>query len=79
MLLVPDHTTFCATRAPGMDGRLIRLSISAFGWVSVALAVPRGFPASGNALWYSTPGNVWSKSWLPIGNGYLGGMFLYTL
>ncbi|KAF4609922.1 hypothetical protein D9613_010580 [Agrocybe pediades] len=31
--------------------------------------------ASGNGLWYSQPANnVWSRQWLPIGNGYLAAM-----
>ncbi|GJE92362.1 glycoside hydrolase family 95 protein [Phanerochaete sordida] len=37
-------------------------------------AAPAGFPASGNGLWYKTPGTLWSKEWLPIGNGYLAAM-----
>lgn len=53
-------------------------------WKSVALLIlispetskicaPSGFPASGNGLWYTKTGNVWSREWLPVGNGYLGG------
>jgi hypothetical protein len=41
-----------------------------------AHAPPLGFPASGNGLWYVTPGDVWSRTWLPVGNGYLGGTSL---
>lgn len=37
-------------------------------------AAPADFPASGNGLWYRTPGTIWSKEWLPIGNGYLAAM-----
>ncbi|KAF8604840.1 hypothetical protein BDV93DRAFT_507380 [Ceratobasidium sp. AG-I] len=37
-------------------------------------AVPTGFPASGNGLWYSEPAVNWSTQYLPIGNGYLGAM-----
>lgn len=40
---------------------------------AVTLAAPPGFPASGNGLWYTTPGSVWSRESLPIGNGYLAG------
>jgi Glycosyl hydrolase family 65, N-terminal domain len=39
-----------------------------------AQSAPSGFPQSGNGLWYTQPGVSWSKSYLPIGNGYLGGM-----
>ncbi|KAG9087836.1 hypothetical protein FS749_002611 [Ceratobasidium sp. UAMH 11750] len=35
-------------------------------------AVPAGFPASGNGLWYDTPAENWSRQYLPMGNGYLG-------
>ncbi|KDQ52890.1 glycoside hydrolase family 95 protein [Jaapia argillacea MUCL 33604] len=41
---------------------------------SYALAPPSGFPSSGNGLWYTTPGSLWSREYLPIGNGYLGAM-----
>ncbi|EKM53204.1 glycoside hydrolase family 95 protein [Phanerochaete carnosa HHB-10118-sp] len=37
-------------------------------------AAPSGFPVSGNGLWYRTPGTIWSKEWLPVGNGYLAAM-----
>lgn len=38
-----------------------------------ALSAPQSFPKSGNGLWYTQPGNIWSREWLPIGNGYLAG------
>ncbi len=38
------------------------------------LSAPSGFPATGNGLWYTTAAGAWSKSWLPIGNGYLAAM-----
>src|ERR1700678_3801381 len=38
-----------------------------------ALTVPQAFPTSGNGLWYTQPGKVWSKDLLPVGNGYLAG------
>ncbi|KAF8737327.1 Glycosyl hydrolase family 65, N-terminal domain, partial [Rhizoctonia solani] len=41
---------------------------------TVALAVPNGFPQSGNGLWYKEPGVNWATQYLPIGNGYLGAM-----
>lgn len=40
-----------------------------------ALSSPAGFPKTGNGLWYTQPGDVWSREWLPVGNGYLGGAF----
>ncbi|KAJ7103723.1 glycoside hydrolase family 95 protein [Mycena epipterygia] len=41
---------------------------------SVAIAAPPGFPASGNGLWYSAPGVIWSRDYLPVGNGFLAAM-----
>ncbi|KAF7369037.1 Glycoside hydrolase family 95 protein [Mycena venus] len=41
---------------------------------SVAVGAPAGFPASGNGLWYSAPGLIWSRDYLPIGNGFLAAM-----
>ncbi|EJD08446.1 glycoside hydrolase family 95 protein [Fomitiporia mediterranea MF3/22] len=35
---------------------------------------PLGFPSSGNGLWYDTPGNIWARQFLPVGNGFLGAM-----
>ena len=40
----------------------------------VARASPPGFPASGNGLWYKQPGSIWSRHYLPVGNGYLAAM-----
>ncbi|KAL9709537.1 hypothetical protein Ac2012v2_007276 [Leucoagaricus gongylophorus] len=37
----------------------------------VAKCTPPGFPSSGNGLWYKEPGMIWSRDWLPVGNGYL--------
>jgi alpha-L-fucosidase 2 len=34
---------------------------------------PAGFPHSGNGLWYSKPGTLWSRELLPVGNGYQAG------
>lgn len=36
-----------------------------------ALSAPEGFPSSGNGLWYTTPGTIWSRHNLPVGNGFL--------
>uniref|UniRef100_A0A0W0FSY2 Putative glycoside hydrolase family 95 protein n=1 Tax=Moniliophthora roreri TaxID=221103 RepID=A0A0W0FSY2_MONRR len=41
---------------------------------TLSSAAPSGFPASGNGLWYNTPADVWSRTWLPVGNGYLAAM-----
>ena len=53
---------------------------------SSSLHLPPGFPQSGNGLFYTSPANLtlWSKEWLPIGNGYLavtlpGGMIQDTV
>ncbi|KAL6297766.1 Six-hairpin glycosidase-like protein [Sparassis latifolia] len=49
-------------------------------------SAPPGFPASGNGLWYTAPGqsDSWSTQWLPVGNGYIaattpGGTFQETM
>ncbi|GAW06942.1 glycoside hydrolase family 95 protein [Lentinula edodes] len=42
--------------------------------VVLTSAAPPGFPATGNGLWYNTPADFWSKSYLPVGNGYLAAM-----
>ena len=42
--------------------------------IALVHTIPPEFPSSGNGLWYSSPGDVWAKSWLPIGNGYLAAM-----
>jgi hypothetical protein len=42
-------------------------------------ALSNGFPQSGNVLWYKNPGVQWAKHFLPIGNGFLGGMFHFLL
>lgn len=41
---------------------------------SVIRIAPSGFPASGNGLWYTSPGTKWSKDLLPVGNGHLAAM-----
>lgn len=43
------------------------------GFVTRTASAPSGFPASGNGLWFTKPGTVWSRELLPIGNGYLAG------
>jgi alpha-L-fucosidase 2 len=43
--------------------------------ISHTVVASSGFPKSGNGLWYTEPGTGWSKTWLPIGNGYLAGKF----
>ncbi|CAE6406040.1 unnamed protein product [Rhizoctonia solani] len=57
------------------DSHMALVSV-AFGLLGAgaAVAVPSGFPASGNGLWYSEPAVNWSRQYLPIGNGYLGAM-----
>lgn len=40
----------------------------------LVVSAPQGFPASGNGLWYSEPGSIWSRHYLPVGNGYLAAM-----
>lgn len=40
----------------------------------VVRCAPSGFPSSCNGLWYSKPGGIWAREWLPVGNGYLGAM-----
>ncbi|KAJ6536950.1 Six-hairpin glycosidase-like protein [Mycena capillaripes] len=52
-------------------------------WIHAALSLafglgvrgaPPGFPASGNGLWYSAPGAIWLRDYLPVGNGFLAAM-----
>ncbi|KAJ6551471.1 glycoside hydrolase family 95 protein [Mycena capillaripes] len=55
----------------------IRAALSlAFGfWTAAGVrGAPPGFPASGNGLWYSAPGAIWSRDYLPVGNGFLAAM-----
>jgi hypothetical protein len=42
-------------------------------------SAPSGLPSSGNGLWFTKPGSIWSKEFLPIGNGYLAGMHMCYL
>lgn len=42
-------------------------------WLECARAAAAVLPISDNILWYEHPGDVWSKTWLPVGNGYLAG------
>ncbi|OCH86005.1 glycoside hydrolase family 95 protein [Obba rivulosa] len=53
-------------------GRVARLVLLALS-TSRVISAPPGFPASGNGLWYTSPGDFdsWSTEWLPIGNGYV--------
>jgi hypothetical protein len=37
---------------------------------------PPSMPLSGNALWYKKEAFNWVREYLPIGNGYLGGVYL---
>lgn len=39
--------------------------------LSKAIAAPNGFPKSGNGLWYNSSGTIWSRHFLPVGNGFL--------
>lgn len=48
--------------------------LAAFASVASVAAAPPGFPASGNGLWYPAPGAIWSRDYLPVGNGYLAAM-----
>ncbi|KAJ7040795.1 glycoside hydrolase family 95 protein [Mycena alexandri] len=51
-----------------------RALLAALGLVSVVVCKPTNFPASGNGLWYSAPGAIWSRDYLPVGNGFLAAM-----
>ncbi|KAF8634070.1 hypothetical protein AX17_004332 [Amanita inopinata Kibby_2008] len=52
----------------------VRALLALLHLVAATLPVPVHFPSSGNGLWYTTPGTVWSNEFLPVGNGYLGAM-----
>ncbi|KAG6828338.1 hypothetical protein H0H92_008352 [Tricholoma furcatifolium] len=41
--------------------------------VTISISAPPGFPSSGNGLWYNATADIWSRQWLPVGNGYLAG------
>ncbi|TDL22531.1 glycoside hydrolase family 95 protein [Rickenella mellea] len=52
--------------------RLILTTTTALAALTLgAIAAPAGFPSSGNGLWYTTTSGRWTKTYLPIGNGYL--------
>ena len=44
---------------------------SVLAFLDVARSAPSGFPASGNGLWYNGTGTIWSRHFLPLGNGFL--------
>ncbi|KAJ6466949.1 glycoside hydrolase family 95 protein [Mycena sanguinolenta] len=73
-----DWTGFCST-IPVVDllCSLVMWTKSALlnaALASVAIGAPAGFPSSGNGLWYSAPGAIWSLDYLPVGNGFLAAM-----
>ncbi|KAL0958844.1 hypothetical protein HGRIS_014163 [Hohenbuehelia grisea] len=52
-----------------------RLLLTITPWLAPrANSAPAGFPVSGNGLWYEKPGSVWSREFLPVGNGFLAAM-----
>ncbi|KAF9479522.1 hypothetical protein BDN70DRAFT_983597 [Pholiota conissans] len=51
--------------------QLVQLVLLASYSESIIAAAPSGFPKTGNGLWYTQPGRVWSREWLPVGNGFL--------
>ena len=61
-----------------MPSRRAGQAIALGSLLSSAVAAPSRFPASGNGLWFAQPGrfDAWSNDWLPIGNGYLAGMYV---
>ncbi|KAJ6504234.1 glycoside hydrolase family 95 protein [Mycena vitilis] len=70
-LVLPDFL-FSFVQMP-----LRKLSLSLdLGLFTAAMGAgaPAGFPASGNGLWYSAPGAIWSRDYLPVGNGFLAAM-----
>ncbi|KAF8811090.1 glycoside hydrolase family 95 protein [Phlegmacium glaucopus] len=50
------------------------ISLIHFCLLRSSMTAPQAFPASGNGLWYTQPGNVWARDFLPVGNGYLAAM-----
>ena len=50
------------------------LLLVVLGASSHTIAAPPGFPTSGNGLWYAEPGTIWSRHYLPVGNGFLAAM-----
>ncbi|PFH51636.1 glycoside hydrolase family 95 protein [Amanita thiersii Skay4041] len=64
----------CANRAWFLVMWLVHTFLALTNLVVLTSSAPPGFPSSGNGLWYTAPGKVWSKDYLPVGNGYLGAM-----
>ena len=52
---------------------VVHAALALLHFVGPASSYSLGFPSSGNGLWYTTPGTVWARDFLPVGNGYLGG------
>ncbi|TFK37018.1 Six-hairpin glycosidase-like protein [Crucibulum laeve] len=84
-LCLPCFLRFIQEEAPSTPQELPTLLAYLKMWLIQALLVlshlfaashgaPSGFPASGNGLWFTTPGKVWSRDFLPVGNGYLAAM-----
>ncbi|KAF5366281.1 hypothetical protein D9758_005662 [Tetrapyrgos nigripes] len=48
--------------------------LSATQLAAYTTAAPPGFPATGNGLWFTSPGQIWASQLLPVGNGYLAAM-----
>lgn len=63
-----------AVATSGMSPAPLTMLVVGLAALVPALGAPSGFPKSGNGLWYDKPGTSWSKTWLPVGNGYLGGV-----
>lgn len=74
--LLPDITSSLSSSFYQLSMKLKTLGTSAvIPAVVLTSAAPPGFPATGNGLWYNTPADFWSKSYLPVGNGYLAGAY----
>ncbi|KAK7052333.1 glycoside hydrolase family 95 protein [Favolaschia claudopus] len=75
---IPSSSIFCWTSS------VVDLLCSFLMWsksilfnaflASAVISAPSGFPSSGNGLWYTKPGVIWSRDWLPVGNGFLAAM-----
>ncbi|KAF7324807.1 Glycoside hydrolase family 95 protein [Mycena kentingensis (nom. inval.)] len=52
----------------------LRRVLNLFILAPTVLSAPSGFPPSGNGLWYTQVGGFWTRTWLPLGNGYLAAM-----
>lgn len=75
VLLRSLQSSYPVERQVAMHGNPVSSASTLTFSTLTTLAAPAGFPSTGNGLWYKAPGTIWTKDWLPVGNGYLAGSF----